>query len=120
MGEQHARAFAGDARCRLRWVFDLEAPRMQRVVQAIGQGAAADSYEQVLADPAVDIVALATYDNLHAAAVVSALQAGKHVFCEKPLCETAESFGPSSRPGGGPAAGWRATLCCGRRPSTAG
>jgi predicted dehydrogenase len=92
VGEQHARAFAADARCRLRWVFDLEAPRMQRVVQAIGQGAAADSYEQVLADPGVDIVALATYDNLHAEAVVSALQAGKHVFCEKPLCETAEEL----------------------------
>jgi predicted dehydrogenase/threonine dehydrogenase-like Zn-dependent dehydrogenase len=45
-----------------------------------------------LADPAVDTVVIATRHNLHAAQVIAALQAGKHVFCEKPLCLTLEEL----------------------------
>jgi predicted dehydrogenase len=39
-----------------------------------------------LADVAVDTMVIATRHNLHAKQVLAALRAGKHVFCEKPLC----------------------------------
>jgi predicted dehydrogenase len=39
-----------------------------------------------LGDAAVDTVVVATRHNAHASQVLAALQAGKHVFCEKPLC----------------------------------
>ena len=39
-------------------------------------------------DPSVDLVVVATRHNKHAEQVISALEAGKHVFCEKPLCLT--------------------------------
>jgi predicted dehydrogenase/threonine dehydrogenase-like Zn-dependent dehydrogenase len=42
----------------------------------------------VLEDRAVDTVVVATRHDLHARQVVDALSAGKHVFCEKPLCLT--------------------------------
>ncbi|MBS1850845.1 MAG: Gfo/Idh/MocA family oxidoreductase [Acidobacteria bacterium] len=41
---------------------------------------------QVLADSGVNTVVIATRHHLHARQVIAALQAGKHVFCEKPLC----------------------------------
>lgn len=41
-----------------------------------------------LADSAVDTVVIATRHDAHARQVLSALAAGKHVFCEKPLCLT--------------------------------
>jgi len=42
-------------------------------------------YAAVLADPAVEAVWLVTPTSLHPAQIIAALEAGKHVFCEKPL-----------------------------------
>ena len=88
VGEQHARALASAPGLQLRWVFDLDPVRMQRVVEAIGHGRPAASLSAVLADPAVDVVSIATYDAEHAGQVVAALDADKHVFCEKPLAHS--------------------------------
>lgn len=52
---------------------------------ALGVAAIHDTYEQLLADPAVDAVFLVTPTSLHATQIGQALDAGKHVFCEKPL-----------------------------------
>jgi predicted dehydrogenase len=41
-----------------------------------------------LANPSIDTVVVGTRHNAHARQVLAALQAGKHVFCEKPLCLT--------------------------------
>ena len=46
-------------------------------------------YDAALADPAVDAVVLATPHSLHRRQIVAAAEAGKHVFCEKPLTLTA-------------------------------
>ena len=44
-----------------------------------------DSYERVLRNPEVQGVVLCTPHTLHTGQIVSAANAGKHVFCEKPL-----------------------------------
>lgn len=56
--------------------------RKHGFAQASTDGAA------VLADSAVNTVVIATRHNAHAQQVMDALRAGKHVFCEKPLCLT--------------------------------
>lgn len=45
----------------------------------------AASYEEILADPNIDAVLLATPNSQHSQQVVQAAAAGKHVFCEKPF-----------------------------------
>jgi predicted dehydrogenase len=47
-------------------------------------------YRKLLANKDVDAVVVATSDNWHAACSIAAIQAGKHVYCEKPLCKTLE------------------------------
>jgi len=46
------------------------------------------SYADVLKDPQIDAVVLATPHSLHHDHIVAAARAGKHVFCEKPLTLT--------------------------------
>jgi predicted dehydrogenase len=44
-----------------------------------------DSYKQILADPDVDAVVLATPHSLHASQIIAAAAAGKHIHVEKPI-----------------------------------
>jgi 1,5-anhydro-D-fructose reductase (1,5-anhydro-D-mannitol-forming) len=44
-----------------------------------------DNLPQLLQDPSLDAVLIATPDKLHAAQCINAARAGKHVFCEKPM-----------------------------------
>jgi len=48
------------------------------------------SYEEMLADAAVDVVGIYTPDHLHAAHTLQALRAGKHVICTKPFLDSLE------------------------------
>src|SRR5262249_22073615 len=43
------------------------------------------SFRELIADGAIDIVDICTPPNLHASMIVEAMQAGKHVICEKPF-----------------------------------
>jgi predicted dehydrogenase len=88
VGEQHARAYAADRRCRLRWLFDNDAGKAKALARRLKAGEAARTYKQILADDAVDVVSIASYDHDHFKQVKAAFAAGKHVFVEKPLCRT--------------------------------
>jgi predicted dehydrogenase len=97
VGEQHARAFAADGRARVVWLHDLDAERARRLSPAIPGSRVASSFEQVLADPDVHVVAIASFDDAHFGQARDALRAGKHVFVEKPLCTTEEELAELSR-----------------------
>lgn len=45
-----------------------------------------ESYEALLADPAVDIVAMGDYYGIRGRRIIQALNAGKHVIADKPVC----------------------------------
>jgi predicted dehydrogenase len=53
--------------------------------KALGLPKAYVSYDEILSDPEVDVVHIATPNRQHREMVIGALDAGKHVVCEKPL-----------------------------------
>ena len=57
------------------------------------------TFDDALADDAVDAVVLCTPHRLHAEQIVAAAAAGKHVFCEKPFATTGAEA--RAAPGGG-------------------
>jgi predicted dehydrogenase len=64
----------------------------QHAYKKYGFKYAAANEDEILQDPQVNTVAILTRHHLHADQVLRALQAGKNVFCEKPLAITREQL----------------------------
>lgn len=66
-------------------VCDVAEDLLQRMAVAHGARKTFTDYERMLADPDLDAVIIATSDTFHVPAATMALEAGKHVLCEKPI-----------------------------------
>jgi predicted dehydrogenase len=75
-------------RLRLRWVCDLDSERAARVVGPYSTVQVTASLDDVLNDPDVDALAVATPAGTHLQVASAALEAGKHVLVEKPLASS--------------------------------
>ena len=74
---------------RLKAVHHPVMARARAFADGFGAIRAYDRYEDLLADPDVDVVLITTPNALHADQAVAAARAGKHVFCDKPLALSA-------------------------------
>lgn len=69
---------------------DSDAARAGEAAHALGFRRSTGDWREVVEDPWVDVVVVATPNHLHREMVLAALEAGKHVSCEKPLALTAD------------------------------
>lgn len=70
----------------IRYIASAQGLSAKVLARKAGAMKATSDYKEILKDEAVDLVMITTRHNLHAPMVLDALQAGKHVFVEKPLC----------------------------------
>jgi len=77
MGQVRAESFEAIKGCKVTSVFDINVPRITKYHIA-------DSADTIISDPNIDAVVVCVPNFLIKSTVLNALQAGKHVFCEKP------------------------------------
>jgi predicted dehydrogenase len=84
-GPNLLRNFAKCSGADVRWLCDLDTDRARAVVGRYSTIGVTGDYQQVLDDPTVEAVVIATPAGTHAPLGIAALDAGKHVLVEKPL-----------------------------------
>jgi predicted dehydrogenase len=95
MGRAHALAFRSAAAVfdlaaepRLELLADVDADTAAGAAAALGFARSTGDWRKLVSDPAVDVVDITTPNRLHLDMALAAIDAGKHVYCEKPLAPT--------------------------------
>ncbi|MBO0730223.1 MAG: Gfo/Idh/MocA family oxidoreductase [Acidimicrobiaceae bacterium] len=86
--EGHIRGYMEDPRAEVVAIWDIDRVRAEERCRALSIPGAAESLDALLSRDDIEAVSVCTPDVLHAEHVVGALNSGKHVLCEKPLCTT--------------------------------
>jgi predicted dehydrogenase len=90
-GPNLARNFAGIGGCEVAWLCDADPGALERVGRSIPAARRTADLGDLLGDPELDAIVLATPVATHAELAVQVLEAGKHCFVEKPLAQDAAS-----------------------------
>lgn len=92
MGKCHALAwnavaavFGDVARPRLEMLCEVNEDLARERAAALGFERAGADWRALIADPEVDVVSITTPNQFHPEMAIAALEAGKHVWCEKPM-----------------------------------
>lgn len=83
IGKAHAEAIAAIEDAELAAVFDPVIEAAEAIAEKAGARRA--SIDDILADPAIDAVIIATPTDLHVEQIEASARAGKGIFCEKPI-----------------------------------
>ena len=91
MGSNHLNLLSKRQDVQITWVCDVDANRLAAAQKIVTDGSGKSpqttgDLRQVLQDKTVDAVFIATPDHWHTPAAILALDAGKHVYVEKPCC----------------------------------
>jgi predicted dehydrogenase len=78
------------ARVRLKWIYGRRPDKMAALASELDVERPTTNWEEIIDDPEVTVVANAGVHSLHAPVSLAAIEAGKHVLCEKPLALSTE------------------------------
>lgn len=90
-GPNLVRSFAETPGCEVRYVCDLRQDLLAKIAKRFHQVKVTTRFDDLLNDPEVDGVVIATPAATHADMAARALNAGKHVLVEKPLAHEVEA-----------------------------
>ncbi len=84
---RHVPEYSANPDARIIGYFDANGKRAEVLAAQYG-GKVYASVDELLADPSIDAVSVCVANNAHAEVTIKALNAGKHVLCEKPMAMT--------------------------------
>lgn len=86
---RHIPEYLANQECEVKAYFDLNYERAAELAARYG-GKACHTLDELLADKSIDAVSVCVANVAHAKDTIAALEAGKHVLCEKPMATTIE------------------------------
>ncbi len=86
VGEQHIAGYREHPQCEVVALCDFREDRQADARKKYPDMKLFERADDLLADPSIDMVSIASYDNYHYQQARQAILAGKHVFVEKPFC----------------------------------
>ena len=86
----HIPNYVKNPRVKLVAVADIDVAKARQVAEDFGIPNVYDNFEDLLANPEVEVVSVTTPPSAHAEPVIAAARAGKHMLCEKPIATTLE------------------------------
>jgi predicted dehydrogenase len=90
MGEFHMKSFLKIPNVIITGIADDRPARLEQLKKEYNLPHVFTNFVDLATHPDVDAICIATPNKFHAPAAIAALEAGKHVLCEKPLARTAE------------------------------
>ena len=93
-------------------VTDVDLDRAKSIAAGLPAAKALQTGQELIADSEVDAVVVASWGPTHEEYVLACIEAGKQVFCEKPLATTGRRASASSTPRQPPAGGWSWSGSC--------
>lgn len=85
IGKVHAKAALNVNGAIVKWIADPIVDNLQEIASSMGIEKTSKDYKDILNDKEVDAVFICTPTDTHYSISMEALNAGKHVFCEKPV-----------------------------------
>jgi len=92
VGESHIEGYESHPHCSVTKLCDINKDALNAVGKRHPEKQLTQDPENIIYDPDIDIVSIASYDDAHKNQVVASLKNGKHVFVEKPLCLSNEEL----------------------------
>ena len=92
VGERHISGYEADPRCQVTALCDIDENKLHEVSQRNPGRRLSTNPNEILEDPTIDVVTIASYDDAHCDQVLMAIENGKHIFVEKPLCLNQQEF----------------------------
>ena len=86
VGLQHIVGYENHPNCKVSKVCDINSAKKNELIGINNGIEFTTNPSEVLRDPSIQIVSIASYDNFHYEQVSEALKNNKHVFVEKPIC----------------------------------
>ncbi|MGI5899057.1 MAG: Gfo/Idh/MocA family protein [Christensenellales bacterium] len=91
ISKAHIQSYRKNPRAELYALCDINPERLEKAGKAYGISRLfSDAEEMLAALPELDAVSVCTWNSAHASCTIAALNAGKHVLCEKPMSISAD------------------------------
>jgi len=86
VGEKHIQAYESHPGCEVVALCDFAEEKFSKASQKYPGLVVTQNADEILDDPGINVVSIASFDNYHFEHVMRAIRNEKHIFVEKPLC----------------------------------